>query len=84
MSSIHSVVETPARRRNLILTTLSKLLFDQPVELRERLEKLWVDNLVYSSAWRKHVSERVEDLQQIMTWVSEPLFSVVVFKLIHL
>jgi hypothetical protein len=43
-----------------------------------------VDNLVYSSAWRKHVSERVEDLQQIMTWVSEPLFSVIVFKLIHL
>ena len=84
MFSIHSVVEVPARRRNLILTTLSKLLFDQPVELRERLEKLWVDNLVYNSAWRKHVSEGVEDLQQIMTWVNEPLFSVLVFKLIHL
>jgi hypothetical protein len=69
MSSIHSVVETPARRRNLILTTISKLLFNLPAEHRERLEKLWVDSLVYSSAWRKHVSERVEDLQQTMTWL---------------
>lgn len=84
MSSTHSVVEAPARRRNLILTTLSKLLFNLPVEHRERLEKLWVDSLVYSSAWRKHVSERVEDLQQTMTWVSEPLLSAVESNLIHL
>jgi len=69
MSSTHSVVEAPDRRRNLILTTLSKILFDLPTEQRERLEKLWVDDLVYSSAWRKHVSERVEDLQQKMTWI---------------
>lgn len=84
MSSIHSVVEAPARRRNLILTTISKLLFNLPVEHRERLEKLWVDSLVYSSAWRKHVSGRVEDLKQTMTWVSEPLLSAVVSKLIYL
>jgi hypothetical protein len=84
MSSTHSVVEAAERRRNLILTTLSKILFDLPIEQRERLEKLWVDDLVYASAWRKHVSERVEDLQQKMTWVSEPPFSAVVYKLIHL
>lgn len=80
MSSTHSVVEAPDRRRNLILTTLSKVLFDLPIEQRERLEKLWVDDLVYASAWRKHVSERVEDLQQKMTWVSEPPFSAVLYK----
>jgi hypothetical protein len=49
MSSIHFVVEAPDRRRNLILTTLSTVLFDLPAEQGERLEKLWVDNL-YSSA----------------------------------
>jgi hypothetical protein len=70
MSATHSVVDTPAGKRNLILTTISKALFDLPTEHRERLENLWVDELVYGSAWRKHVSERVEDLLQKMTWVS--------------
>jgi hypothetical protein len=73
MSATHSVVEAPAEKRSLILTAISKALFDLPIEQRERLEKLWVDELVYSSAWRKHVSERVEDLLQKMTWVSETL-----------
>jgi hypothetical protein len=73
MSATHSVVEAPARRGSLILTAISKALFDLPTEHRERLEKLWVDELVYSSAWRKHVSERVEELMQKMTWVSETL-----------
>lgn len=48
---------------------ISKVLFDVPIEHRENLEKLWVDELVYSAAWRKHVSQRVEDLLQKMTWV---------------
>jgi hypothetical protein len=73
LSSIHSVVEVPAVKRSLIFTVISKVLFDLPIEHRERLEKLWVDNLVYSSAWRKHVAERVSDLLQTMTWVSETL-----------
>jgi len=69
LSSIHSVVEVPAVKRSLIFTVISKVLFDLPIEHRERLEKLWVDNLVYSSAWRKHVAERVSDLLQTMTWI---------------
>jgi hypothetical protein len=56
-----------------MLTAISKLLFDLPIEHKENLEKLWVDNLVYGAAWRKHVSERVGDLLQKMTWVSETL-----------
>jgi hypothetical protein len=39
MSSIHSAAEAPAIRRTLVLTALSKLLIDPPVEHRERLEK---------------------------------------------
>jgi hypothetical protein len=73
MSCIHSVVEAPAGKRGLVqglvLKAISKALFDLPTEHRERLEMLWVDDLVYSSAWRKHVSERVEDLVQKMTWI---------------
>jgi hypothetical protein len=70
---MHSILESPRRQRNIILTAISKLLFDLPIEHREHLEKLWVDQLVYSAAWRKHVSDRVGDLLQKMTWVSETL-----------
>jgi hypothetical protein len=42
-------------------------------EHKEHFEKLWVDELVYGAAWRKHVSDRVVDLLQKMTWVSETL-----------
>jgi hypothetical protein len=73
MSSMHSILESPPKKRGIVLTGISKLLFDHPIEHRERLENLWVDELVYSSSWRKHVSERVADLSQKMTWVSETL-----------
>jgi hypothetical protein len=69
MSSVHSILELPPRKRSTILTAISKLLFDLPIEHREHLEKLWVDQLVYSAAWRKYVSERVGDLLQKMTWI---------------
>jgi len=71
MSATHSVLEAPAKRRPLILWAISKALFDLPNAHRARLEKLWVDELVYASSWRKHVSERVEDLKLTMTWVCQ-------------
>ena len=73
MSSVHSILESPPKKRSIILTALSKVLFDEPVEHREQLENLWVDELVYSAAWRKHVSARAGDLLQKMTWVSVTL-----------
>jgi hypothetical protein len=73
MSSMHSILESPRRKQSIILRAISKLLFDLPIEHREHLEKLWVDQLVYSAAWRKHVSDRVGDLLQKMTWVSATL-----------
>src|ERR1700755_3407210 len=51
MSSIHSILESPRRKQSIILTAISKILFDLPIEHREHLEKLWVDQLVYSAAW---------------------------------
>jgi hypothetical protein len=69
MSSIHSVVEAPAVKRGLILTAISKALFNLPVEDRGRNERLWVNELVYSSAWRKFISGV---LQQTI-WVSKTL-----------
>jgi len=69
MSSIHSILQSPPRKRSIILTAVSKLLFDLPIEHKEHLERLWVDELVYSAAWRKHVSDRVGDLLQKVTWI---------------
>jgi hypothetical protein len=73
MSSVHSILESPRKKQNILLRGISKLLFDLSIEHREHLENLWVDELVYSAAWRKHVSGRVGDLLQKMTWVSETL-----------
>jgi len=64
MSSCQPVLDAPKRKQNLILTTISKALFDLPNEHRTRLEGLWVDDLAYTSTWRKYVSETVEDLKQ--------------------
>jgi hypothetical protein len=69
MSSMHSILESPPKNRNFMLTAISKLLFDLPIEHKEHLENLWVDELVYSAAWRKHVSGRARDLLQKMTWI---------------
>ena len=71
MSSVHSVLQAPDRKKSIILRAISKALFDLPNQHRERLEQLWVDDLVYASAWRKHVSERIEDLRLKMIWVSQ-------------
>jgi hypothetical protein len=70
MSSNQSVLDVPKRKRNLILAVISKALFDLPTEYRTRLERLWVDELAYTSTWRKHVSDTVEDLKQRVIWVS--------------
>ncbi|KAI0296416.1 hypothetical protein BC826DRAFT_968067 [Russula brevipes] len=69
MSSVHSVLQAPDRKKSIILTAISKVLFDLPDQHRERLEQIWVDDLVYASAWRKHVSERIEDLKLKMIWI---------------
>jgi hypothetical protein len=68
MSSTQSVLDTPKRKRNIILTVISKMLFDLPNERRARLEALWVDELAYRSTWRKHVSDTVEDLKYRVIW----------------
>ena len=77
MSSNKSVLVVPERRQSLIFAAMSKALFDLPNEHQTRLEGLWVDDLVYLSTWRKHVSETVEDLKQRMAWVSSITATVV-------
>jgi len=80
MSSTHSILEAPERKRSTVLAAISKVLFDIPNGHRERLENLWVDELVYASAWRKYVSERIEGLKLYMLW----LFALAIFNILTL
>jgi hypothetical protein len=48
---------------------ISKALFDIPNGLRERLEGIWVDELTFTSSWRKFVSERIDNIKFYMVLV---------------
>jgi hypothetical protein len=83
LSSDQSILEMPDGTLSLVLTLMSKtVLFGFPDVHRARLEGLWVDQLAYTSPWRKHVSDTVEDLKQKMTWVGS--IAVVVATFSHL
>ncbi|KAI9458604.1 hypothetical protein BJY52DRAFT_1186742 [Lactarius psammicola] len=46
------------------VVALKVLLFGLPDEHRARFENLCVDRLIYTSRWREHVAETVDDLKQ--------------------
>ena len=70
LSSDRSILAVSDTRQIVILGIISRtLLFGFPDVHRARLKSLWVDQLVDTSRWRKHVSETVEDLRQTMSWV---------------
>ncbi|KAH9164843.1 hypothetical protein EDB89DRAFT_1850829, partial [Lactarius sanguifluus] len=71
LSSDQAILEVPNNKESLVLAIISKtLLFGLPDRHRAQFERLWVDQLAYTAAWRKHVSGTVEDLKQMMSWVS--------------
>ena len=71
LNSDQSILEVPDKKRSLTLAIVSNtLLFGFPNEHEAKLESLWVDQIAYTSPWRKHVSRNMEELNQIMAWVS--------------
>jgi hypothetical protein len=57
-------------KRNLILAIISRsLLLGFPDVHRAQFKSLWLDQLVNTSRWRKHISGMVEHLKQTMSWV---------------
>ncbi|KAI9458566.1 hypothetical protein BJY52DRAFT_411425 [Lactarius psammicola] len=69
LSSDQAILEVPDRKESLVLEIISKsLLFGLPDQHRARFERLWVDQLAYTSPWRKHVSDTTEDLKQMVSW----------------
>jgi hypothetical protein len=71
LSSDQSILEVPDSKRSLTLAIISNtLLFGLPNEHQAKFESLWVDQLAYTSPWRKHVSGTMEELRHMMSWVS--------------
>jgi hypothetical protein len=57
-------------KRNLILAIISRsLLLGFPDVHRAQFKSLWLDQLVNTSRWRKHISGMVEHLKQTMSWI---------------
>ena len=70
LSSDQSILQVHDRKRSLTLAIVSNtLLFGLPNEHEAKFESLWVDQLAYTSPWRKHISGTVEELNYMMSWV---------------
>ncbi|KAH9074247.1 hypothetical protein EDB83DRAFT_2355675 [Lactarius deliciosus] len=68
--SERSVLKVPDSKQNLVLATVSRMfLFGLPDVYLARFESLWVDRLVNTTRWRKHISATVEHLKQTMSWI---------------
>ena len=65
--------DKPNRKRSLLITLLSPLLFLAPEEHRRELEKLWVDEVILESLWKQvwksFVTEMVEEWKDVILWV---------------
>ena len=71
LSSNQSLSEVPDSKRSLILAAISKLLlFGFPDRYEARFKSFWAGQLVDTSRWHERTSEMVEDLKQMMSWVS--------------
>jgi len=67
LSSDQAILEVH-RKESLVLAIISNtLLFGFPNWYQARFEGLWVDQLAYTSTWRKHVSETAKDLKHMMS-----------------
>lgn len=70
LSSVQSISKVPNGRQILILEIIPRiLLFGLPDMYRARFKSLWVDHVVDTPRWRKHISGTVEDLKQMRSWV---------------
>lgn len=69
LSSDQAILEED-RKESLVLAIISNtLLFGFPNWHQARFESLWVDQLAYTSPWRKHVEETDKGLKQQMSSV---------------
>jgi len=61
--------DKPSRKRSIMISLLSPLLFLAPeVHLRE-MEKLWTDHVVIESVWKTFMSKLLDEWNSLILWV---------------
>jgi len=59
----------PSRKRSILISLLSPLLFLAPeVHLRE-MEKLWTDDVIVESVWNTFMSKLLSEWKDLILWV---------------
>ena len=64
-----SVYDKPQRERSLLITLMSPLLFWAPEEHLQEMEKLWTDEVIIESRWKKFATEMVAEWHDVILWV---------------
>ena len=61
--------DNPSRERSMFISLLSPLLFLAPeVHLRE-MEKLWTDDFISESVWKRFMSKLLGEWNDLILWV---------------
>ena len=64
-----SVYDKPKRERSLLITLLSPLLFLAPDAYLREMEKLWTDEIIKVSDWRRFIAKLLTQWENVILWV---------------
>jgi hypothetical protein len=62
------MLETDPVQSSIVLRTCSKLLFNEPENYLNELDKLWVDELVCIDPWKSFMSSCLSEWKETVTW----------------
>jgi hypothetical protein len=69
LSRDQTVYDKPKRERSLLITCLSPLLFLAPEAYLREIERLWVDELINESDWKRFIAKLLEQWNHVILWV---------------
>jgi len=64
-----TVYSEPIRGRSLFITLLSPVLFLAPDVYLRDVEKLWTDELIIESSWKRYMTKLLEEWGNVILWV---------------
>ncbi|KAI0315004.1 hypothetical protein OF83DRAFT_1174249 [Amylostereum chailletii] len=68
LSRNQSIIESPEPKKSIALNLTSTVLFNLPKAHQERLEDLFVDDLVYRANWQAFISNLTAEWKLCMQW----------------
>ena len=64
---------SPPPARTWTFLTVSFLLFGVPAQCLKKIEKIWVDDILYAGCWNEFLSDRRKEWEKTITPVRQPL-----------